>query len=152
MQNMKAEGSHSSVTASWRRSIKILIRLPEVRNEKYLIITIIVILILAGCGKKEEAADSGSGKNNSSSSAESSAETNNVIKNPYFLKDSIYVPVEIAFSDSDYSIQYEYNDKGWLTRSYEKDTDYEQVSDFLYEEDGNLVNVTVKKSAIRSRI
>ena len=114
--------------------------------KKYLIITIIVILIFAGCGKKEEAADSGSGKNNSSSSAESSAETNNVTKNPYFLKDSIYVPVEIAFSDSDYSIQYEYNDKGWLTRSYEKDTDYEQVSDFLYEEDGNLVNVTVKKA------
>lgn len=119
--------------------------------KKQLLIATMAVLVFASCGKKEETPVSNSGNDSSaqqdnSSQQDSSSEARHNGANPYFLQDSIWVPVEVTFSDSDYIINYEYNDKGWLTVSHEKTTDYDLYSELIYKEDGNIVNVTYKES------
>ncbi len=104
--------------------------------KKYLVIVVMALLVLASCGKKEDAKVSGDEKSDTVSS-----ETKD---NPYFLQDSIYVPVKITFSDS--VITNEFNDKGWLVRTEDKGSDYGFVEELSYIEDGNTVVATVKST------
>ncbi len=125
--------------------------------KKQLLIASMALLAFAACGKKEETPAANPGNNNSSvtESANSNSSVNESAqdtpapqaeKNLYFLTDSIYVPVEVSHSDSNHIVKFEYNDKGWLTKSYEKDTDYECLTELFYEENGNIVNVAIKEA------